>query len=169
MQLLKNAEKMQPPIIKKYNRNKKQLCWSFYKKIKWFLTIMLFVNFSVHAQKDSILIKESKALHYFLVTNNSAALHQKLNTALSYGHSNGWIETKKDVINNIATKCLVYNSIEVDSITQHIQGKTGYVRFVGNCDVIYKGTSNIFKLKVLEVWTKRKGKWQLLARQAVKA
>lgn len=136
--------------------------------MKWYVVFLLFVNINVNAQKDSTLIKESITIHKMFVTNHQA-LKNKLHNALSYGHSNGWIETKTDVLKHLSAEYLLYNNITEDSMQQFIKGKIGYVRFLGKFKVTMNGNQNIYKLKVLEVWIKTKHKWQLFARQAVKA
>jgi hypothetical protein len=136
--------------------------------MKWNILLLFFVIKQVNAQKDSTLIKESINIHKLFV-HNQQALKTKLHNALTYGHSNGWVETKKDVLQNLNSKNLLYNNIDEDSMQQNIDGKIGYVRFLGKFNVTMKGNQNTFKLKVLEVWIKTKNKWQLYARQAVKA
>ncbi|MBX2930803.1 MAG: hypothetical protein KF781_02515 [Chitinophagaceae bacterium] len=137
--------------------------------MKWLLiTIWLFVSNESFAQKkDSILIKESQNLHQMIVRND-IGLKNKLDNALSYGHSNGWIENKEQMLQNLSSKYIVYNSIVEDSMQQHISKRIAYVRFVANFDVTLKSKQNIFRLKVVEVWKKKKGVWKLFVRQAVK-
>lgn len=137
--------------------------------MKWFITtILLFVLHENFAQKnDSTLIFVSKNFHKMLVKNDFV-LENKLDDVLSYGHSNGWIETKTEMLQNLASKYIVYNNIEEDSMQQQVNKKIGYVRFVANFNVTLNGKQSVFRLKVLEVWRKRNGSWKLFARQAVR-
>lgn len=130
----------------------------------FFLIGLLFVGFVADAQKDSAaLIQKSKAFHRMLVKHDFV-LELQLDDKLSYGHSNGWIETKQEVLHSLVT----YNSIAEDSIAATVSGKIGYVRFKGAFDVTMNGKQSVFSLKVLEVWRKKKGSWKLFARQAVR-
>jgi hypothetical protein len=130
---------------------------------KLVLIVMLFVNFAAVAQKDSVLIQQSKKLHRMLVKKDFVLVNH-LDDMLSYGHSNGWIETKEELLHSVVK----YNSIVEDSITATVSGKIGYVRFKGTFDIIMQDKQSVFNLKVLEVWRKKKGSWKLFARQAVR-
>jgi hypothetical protein len=124
---------------------------------------LLFVCFAAVAQKDSALMQQSKRLHQMIVKKDFVLVNH-LDDKLSYGHSNGWIETKEEVLHSIVQ----YNSIVEDSITAIVSGKIGYVRFKGSFDVTMQGKQTTFNLKVLEVWRKKKGSWKLFARQAIR-
>lgn len=137
--------------------------------MKWFLVMILFfvINENFAQKKDSLLIKQSKIFHQMLLKNDFV-LESKLDDALSYGHSNGWVENKQQMLQNLSSKYIVYNSIVEDSMQQQISKKIGYVRFVANIDVTLNGKQSVFRLRVLEVWRKRNATWKLFARQAVK-
>ncbi len=125
---------------------------------------LLFVGFAAVAQKDSALIQQSKRLHQMMVKKDFVLVNH-LDDKLTYGHSNGWIETKEELLHSVVK----YNSIVEDSMTAVVSGKIGYVRFKGTFDIIMQDKQSVFNLKVLEVWRKKKGIWVLFARQAVKA
>lgn len=131
------------------------------------IIVLLFVNSVTIAQNNTVLIQQSKLFHQMLVTNDTT-LFNYLDEQISYGHSNGWIETKQEIIEHLQSKLIVYNNIIEDSVTQVINGKLGYVRFKGSFNVTLQGKQSTFTLKVLEVWRKRKGRWVLFARQAIR-
>src|SRR5213596_1246590 len=58
-----------------------------------------------------------KDFHQALVKKDIASISQRTDQALSYGHSNGWVETKADVIKDLETGYLVYHSYKEDSLT----------------------------------------------------
>lgn len=88
---------------------------------------------------------------------------------LTYGHSNGHIDTKESFINTIGTKKEVYNELNLDGMTVTIVGNNALVRhrMTGNV-TLEDGTISKPNLGVLQVWSKSKNGWQLLARQAFK-
>src|SRR4051812_7067196 len=99
--------------------------------MKYFFTILLFC-FSgfVFAQKPDAKILRS-AVAYFdraLVSKDSAALKQLLSDDLSYGHSNGWIQSKKDVIGDLYNGKLTYKAISPSEQTTAVNGNTASVR-----------------------------------------
>jgi hypothetical protein len=88
---------------------------------------------------------------------------------LSYGHSNGWIESKKEVINDLYNGKLVYNKISQSKEQVEIVRETATVRSTADIDATLDGQSVIIKLQVLQVWIwKDKEGWKLLGRQSVK-
>lgn len=138
--------------------------------MKRILTIA-FVLFSLSAaaqteeQKLETTIKE---FHQALVQKNTVSINQQTDKALSYGHSNGWVETKTDVIKDLETGYISYQTFKEDSITVTINGNMANVRFIADITATLKGTTSNFHLKVLEVWVKKGKRWILFARQAVK-
>ena len=126
---------------------------------------IVFVNAQTDAEKLTVTLKE---FHQALVKKNTVAINQQTDKALSYGHSNGWVETKIDMIKNLETGYMKYNSYKEDSITITINGAMANVRFVADIETTLNGNNGNYHLKVLEVWVKKGKRWLLFARQAVK-
>jgi ketosteroid isomerase-like protein len=88
---------------------------------------------------------------------------------LTYGHSNGQMDTKESFISGIGTKKEVYNELNLDGMTVTIVGKNALVRHKMTGHVtLQDGAISKPNLGVLQVWSKTKAGWQLLARQAFK-
>jgi len=139
--------------------------------MKFVITILFSVlSFIACAQssdeeKLTITVKE---FHQALVKRNTVSINQQTDRALSYGHSNGWVETKEDLIKDLETGYISYQKINEDSISILMNGDMANVRFLADINATMKGTSSSFKLRVLEVWIKKSNRWLLFARQAVK-
>ena len=139
--------------------------------MKFVITILFSaLSFIVCAQssdeeKLTITVKE---FHQALVKRNMVSINQQTDRALSYGHSNGWVETKEDLIKDLETGYISYQKINEDSISILMNGDMANVRFLADISATMKGTSSSFKLRVLEVWIKKSKRWLLFARQAVK-
>ena len=134
------------------------------------LTILFFF-FVVIANAQTAeekLTATEKEFHQALVNKNTVSINQQTDKALSYGHSNGWVETKADVIKDLETGYISYQEIKEDSITVVINGNMANVRFLADITATMKGTTSNFKLRVLEVWVKKSNRWVLFARQAVR-
>ena len=140
-------------------------------KMKQLLTILfLFLVVCCYAQTDEEKLTVTlKEFHQALVNKNTVSINQQTDKALSYGHSNGWVETKAEVIKDLETGYISYQSFKEDSITVAINGNMANVRFVADITATMKATTSNFHLKVLEVWVKKGKRWVLFARQAVKA
>ncbi|HEX2684671.1 MAG TPA: nuclear transport factor 2 family protein [Ferruginibacter sp.] len=121
-----------------------------------------------HAQtSEEKLIKTVKEFHQALVNKNTVSINQQTDKALSYGHSNGWVQTKSDLVNDFEKGVISYQSFKEDSIAVTMNGNMANVRFNAVITVTMK-TQAEFRLKVLEVWVKKGTRWVLFARQAVK-
>ncbi len=138
--------------------------------MKLFFTIgLFFTSLMVVAQTDEVKLTTTlKEFHQALVNKNTVSINQQTDKALSYGHSNGWVETKADMIKDLETGYINYHSIKEDSIQIVINGNLAHARFVGDYNVTLNGNTNTFHLKVLEVWVRKGKRWLLFARQAVR-
>lgn len=138
--------------------------------MKFFLTILFFFSaFATVAQTDEEkLTVTMKEFHQALVKKNTVSINQQTDKALSYGHSNGWVETKNDMLKDLETGYISYQSFKEDSITVVLNGNMANVRFIADIGATMNGNASVFHLKVLEVWVKKGKRWVLFARQAVK-
>ncbi|MEN9548921.1 MAG: hypothetical protein RIR12_1512 [Bacteroidota bacterium] len=140
--------------------------------MKQFLTIVLLFHVALmNAQTtdEAKLTSTLKEFHQALVKKNTVSINQQTDKALSYGHSNGWVETKAELIKNLETGYTNYKSIKEDSLQVTINENLAHARFVGDYEVSLKGGEPVvYHLKVLEVWVKKGKRWLLFARQAVR-
>ncbi len=104
-----------------------------------------------------------------VVDQDVKTLDQVLSDEMSYGHSSGLLDTKSSFVSTIEDKKEVYNELNLDDMTVSIVGKNAVVRHKMTGKVTQKdGSVGHPNLGVLQVWTKTKSGWQLLARQAFK-
>lgn len=125
----------------------------------------VFANAQTEEEKLTTTLKE---FHQALVNKNTASINQQTDKALSYGHSNGWVQTKADVIKDLETGKIVYNSFKEDSLTITIDESIANARFVADINATMNGNTVNTHLKVLEVWVKKGKRWILFARQGVR-
>lgn len=131
-----------------------------------FLLLVVCCQAQTDVEKLTVTLKE---FHQALVNRNTVSVNQQTDKAMSYGHSNGWIETKAEMIRNLETGYISYQGFKEDSITVAMNGNMASVRFVADITATMNGTASVYHLKVLEVWVKKSKRWVLFARQAVKA
>ncbi len=103
-----------------------------------------------------------------MVRGDGKALTALASPALSFGHSNGHVQTREAFVQSVVTKQEIFTSIRLYQSTKAVTGNTGIARHVFDADIIYEGKPIKVKLECLEVWHKVGGKWQLVARQAFK-
>lgn len=130
--------------------------------------LLFFVYCNVNAQSHKDLEKAVNSFNKALVAKDSGTLKKLLHEKLVYGHSNGWKETKWEMINNLYNGTIEYIKIEPADEQIILDGNTACVRATLYIDVIMGGKTLPFKLHGLQVWVKEKKDWVLLSRQSVK-
>jgi ankyrin repeat protein len=140
--------------------------------MKFFFVIITVFSFSslfAQATDEQKLITTVKEFHQALVKKNTVSINQQTDKGLSYGHSNGWIQNKKDLINDFETNKISYQSFVEDSITVTISENVANVRFIANIEATMNGNAvTNYNLRVYEVWVKKGKRWLLFGRQAIK-
>ena len=108
------------------------------------------------------------ALDRAMLQKDTVALVKLLHTNVTYGHSNGWVETKPDVIRDLQTGYLVYDKL--DASDMKIMAGEGWasVRMKLNAKGKVNNKDFDLQLHVLQVWKRVKKGWQLIARQSTK-
>jgi hypothetical protein len=133
---------------------------------------LLFILFSFASgaliAQDVQVVKRMKEFHQVLISREGE-LDDYIHKQLSYGHSNGWIETATELKNNLESGYMKYYSFREDSITVQSDKKVAQVRFVGEIDVSRGTTRATYRLRILEIWIKKGKDWFLFARQALRA
>lgn len=132
-------------------------------------TAVLYVGAAFAQETEQTKLTQTlKAFHQSMVKKNTVSINQQTDKALTYGHSNGWVETKEDMIKNLETGFISYASIAEDSIKIEMNGNMASARFNASIKAAFKGKEMVtYQLRVLEVWTKKGSRWVLFARQAV--
>jgi len=158
---LMNAGRWQPGTT----RNKKN------SKMRLAVTVFFLVASVVtFGQADTVALKDAMSrLDNALVNKDEKALTLLLSNDVTYGHSNGWIQSKSDIINDLKSGKLDYSKIDNTSLSiAAINSNWATVRTNTNAEG--KANGNLFQLKlhILEVWLKTKSGWQLIARQSTK-
>ncbi len=136
-----------------------------------FLSCLFFCfAISMNAQsKDSMAVAAAvEQLRVAMVSGNQEELNGIASDQLSYGHSGGHVEGKKEFVDKIASGKSDFVTIELSEQSIMVVGKTAIVRHSLNATTNDNGKPGTVKLKVMLVFQKEKGKWLMLARQAIK-
>ena len=139
------------------------------KFICLFITLSIFAV-TVHAQtkKEKAVADAVELLRKAMIDADKNALEDLTSGNLSYGHSGGAVDDKKTFVEKISSGQSDFVIIELSEQTINISNKTAIVRHVLDATTNDGGKPGTVKLKVLLIWQKQKGKWKLLARQAVR-
>jgi hypothetical protein len=143
-------------------------------KIKYVtLAFALFMSFDtvvLSQNKEEKQVAEAvETLRLTMVDPNETTFQKIACDDLSYGHSGGKVENKREFIEAFITGKSDFTKIDLSEQTIKIVGKTAIVRhkLMGETKDLGK-EPGILKLWVMTVWIKDKKTWKLLARQAVK-
>lgn len=107
-----------------------------------------------------------ESLRKAALAKDRAQFDALLSEQLSYGHSAGRVETKKQFIDDATGPRSVWKSINLTEQTTQVAGSNAIVRHVLTGETESAGKTTAIKIGVLMVWRKEDGNWRLLARQA---
>ncbi len=137
--------------------------------MKSILYILLIALSPIFSFAQSSFLKEAVTkLDKALIAKDTVILKQLLNNAVSYGHSNGWVETKAEVIKDLVTQKLTYYKIDTKDVKWNVINNVATLRNTSDIKYELDGKPGELKLHVLQVWLKTNKGWQLLARQSAK-
>ena len=137
------------------------------------LFFMLFCSsFVANAQTDKQLqqmdlMMQMQLLKNALIAKDSAALNKLLSEDVSYGHTNGWVQTKAQLIRSVVSGEQDYAAIESSNVNTRIYDLTGIVTMQSKVSMLFQGKSLDLNMKILLVWIKQSDVWKLVARQSV--
>ena len=104
-----------------------------------------------------------------LMQKDEKILQTVLHKDLSFGHSNGWVQNKKDVLNDFNSGKLIYSNIEnSSSVILNINNKWATVKTNTKAEGTVNGNAFSLALHVMQFWIKTKKGWQLMVRQSAK-
>lgn len=131
---------------------------------------VLFVINSSFAQIDSVGLKDAmQKLDKALLQKDEMVLKSVLHKDLSFGHSNGWVQSKNDVLIDLKSSKLTYKKIENNSSSIiNISEKWATVKTNTNAEGMVNGNEFNLVLHVMQFWIKTKKGWQLIMRQSAK-
>jgi hypothetical protein len=134
------------------------------------IAFLLLANVICFAQNDEASVASIvEKLRVAIVDANEAELNKLTSSKLTYGHSNGLIEDKKEFVRAIISGESNFTKIDLSEQSVSISGDVALVRHNLAGETHNKGKEpGTTKLGVLMVFQKTKGSWLLLARQAFK-
>jgi ketosteroid isomerase-like protein len=123
---------------------------------------------SAQSKQETAVTNATEQLRKAMVDGDKAALENLATQQLSYGHSGGHIDDKKEFIEKLTGGGSDFVTIDLTEQTVSVSGKTAIVRHILKAKTNDNGKTAEVNLKVILVWQKQGGQWKLLARQAVK-
>jgi hypothetical protein len=130
------------------------------------ILIAIVAHGSVFAQEDLQVDKLSRKKFSWLTQKSLDSLAGILDERLMYVHSNGWTQTKKEIIDDLKSGKLNYVSIDVKSNNVRVYNNTAIVNGAGSFQVTMDGKPLTIELSYTEVYVKEKSRWLLASRHA---
>lgn len=132
--------------------------------------IALVITTSVYAQdkNETAVANAVEKLRKAMVDGDKATLEFIASDKLSYGHSGGHVDDKKEFVQKLTNGTSDFVTIDLVDQTISVSGKTAIVRHKLNAKTNDNGKPGEVHLFVLLVFQKDNKQWKLLARQAVK-
>ena len=136
-----------------------------------FLLILLVnvVAASAQSKKEKEVIARTFLLSNTVFgTKDSMTLEDLFAKQASYGHSHGNLQTREEAIAGISSNRSVYTDTSMSIVKVIIEDDVAIVRHLFKAKENAKdGKVTNLNFMMLLVWIKEKGKWRLMARQAV--
>lgn len=138
------------------------------KKIAFFLPMLLFIGAFATAQneEEKLVFSKIESLNKAMLAIDEKMLDKLTADKLTYGHSSGRVEDKKEFIRKITSRENIYSEITTDIVIVINSGDVSICRFQSDVIVGDGNRQSNLKLFVVMVWQKQSGEWRLLARQS---
>lgn len=136
--------------------------------MKVWLTIVFVGWFGVCGAQTMFVKQAAAKLEKALVAKDTVTLKQLLHKNLSYGHSNGWVQSKEEVVKDLVSGKIIYEKMESRDPQWTTGSDWATLRTTTDLNFLMDGKEGVLKLHVLQVWMKTNKGWQLLARQSTK-
>ena len=117
---------------------------------------------------EAAVTQAVEALRKALLEADKARLQQLGADQLSYGHSDGRVQTKAEFIDGVMTRKAIVKSLAFPELTVAVVGNAAIARHIYLSDSETDGKPVNTRIGALQVWQKQDGTWKLLARQGYK-
>lgn len=138
--------------------------------MKRFVFIALLFSFgetvSAQTADDRAVLRLSQRKFDWLVAKRADSLELLLDDRAKYVHSNGWVQSKAEVLSDMADGKLIYQRVTVKEASVRQYGKTAVVDGMGTFEGVNSGTAFKLELRYTEVYVWSDSRWKLVSRHA---
>lgn len=129
--------------------------------------VVFLVSLGAQSQTpEQSILDLSKKKFEWMIRMQYDSLGAVLDERLMFVHSNGWAETKSELIQDIKSARLRYTSIDVKESSARMYPETAIVTGKGKFNVILDGNALEINLFYTEVYVLKNGKWLLASRHS---
>jgi hypothetical protein len=120
---------------------------------------------SAQAADESAVTESVEILRRGILEADRAKLAQVASDHISYGHSDGRVESKEQFIAGVLGRKAVVKSLAFPELKVSVVGPSAIVRHIYLAESELDGKATTTRIGALQVWHKQDGGWRLLARQ----
>lgn len=136
-----------------------------------FTLLVILFSLPVFAQVNKAeqqVLNLSKTKFRWLIHQRLDSLSAILDSRLMYGHSNGWVQTKQEVLDDCKSGKLLYQQIEVSDAAVRLYKNTAIVTGKGRFTGSINSVPFALNLFYTEVYIKSGKEWLLATRHSTK-
>ena len=116
------------------------------------------------AADEAAVAQGVETLRKALLEADRTKLEQVASAQISYGHSDGRVETKEQFIHGVMTRKQVVKSLAFPELKVAVVGNAAIARHIYLSESERDGKATTTRIGALQVWQKQDGGWKLLAR-----
>jgi hypothetical protein len=131
------------------------------------MPFLCFAQNNLSPQQMDVMMKMA-SLKSALLNKDSVALSALLSADVTYGHTNGLVQTKAQLIRSVVSREQDYKAIDPLDMKIRVYDNTGIVNMKSKVKMIYNGAPLDLSMHIVLVWIKKDNDWKLVARQSVK-
>jgi ketosteroid isomerase-like protein len=120
---------------------------------------------SAQAADEAAVAQSVEILRKAQLEADKAKLEQVTAAQVSYGHSDGRVETKEQFINGVMTRKQVVKSLTFPELKVSVVGNAAIARHIYLGESELDGKQTTTRIGALQLWQKQDGGWKLIARQ----
>ena len=103
-----------------------------------------------------------------MTTKNLPFLEDVLSDDLTYTHSNGLFENKRQHLDNIRSGMLAYRTMQPEEMQVRVHRRAAVITGIVNVTGILNDKEFALRLRYTDFYVKEKGKWRLAAWQSLR-
>lgn len=132
------------------------------------ILIATMMSFALRAQDTTAVLAAVNKLEKAFVEGDTATTRSMLHPDLAFGHSNGWVQDRDQVVADMGSGYLRYLVMDRHDLRIENHGDRAVVRERVSVKGTKEGKEFQVELFVMQLWEKGKKGWKLVLRQGAK-
>ena len=119
-------------------------------------------------EAERAVLKVEGARMQAMLAGDLPALDGFLSDDLTYVHSGGQLETKREFIEGLRAGHLRYRRLDREEVRARVYGQTAVVTGRAHVEVDADGEPHAFEIRFLDIWVSKDRRWQMVAWQSTR-